>query len=147
MRNSEHLFPCKWLSISFPMRCSIKLMIISITYTCVESYPLSYSCKQLIKILACLWKLGSCFVLKYGLRSQKQLPEVFCKKGVWQNSPENTCARASFWIKLQKKATILLKKRLWRKCFTVNFAKFLRAPFVQNNYRWLFLKSACPGKF
>ena len=27
---------------------------------------------------------------------------------------------------------ILLKKRLWDRCFPVNFAKFLRAPFLQN---------------
>ena len=26
----------------------------------------------------------------------------------------------------------LLKKRLWHSCFPVNFAKFLRAPFLQN---------------
>ena len=26
----------------------------------------------------------------------------------------------------------LLKKRLWHKCFPVNFAKFLRTPFLQN---------------
>ena len=27
---------------------------------------------------------------------------------------------------------ILLKKRLWRRCFLVNFAKFLKTPFLQN---------------
>ena len=26
----------------------------------------------------------------------------------------------------------LLKKRFWHRCFPVNFAKFLRAPFLQN---------------
>ena len=26
----------------------------------------------------------------------------------------------------------LLKKRLWQRCFPVNFAKFLRTPFLQN---------------
>ena len=26
----------------------------------------------------------------------------------------------------------LLKKRLWHRCFPVNFAKFQRAPFLQN---------------
>ena len=37
-----------------------------------------------------------------------------------QNSKENTCARVS----------LLLKERLWHKCFPVNFAKFLRIPFL-----------------
>ena len=33
----------------------------------------------------------------------------------------------------------LLKKRLWYKCFPVNFAKFLRTPFLQNTYGQLLL--------
>ena len=28
----------------------------------------------------------------------------------------------------------LSKKRLWHRCFPVNFAKFLRAPFLQNTF-------------
>ena len=38
-----------------------------------------------------------------------------------QDSQENTCAIVS-----------LLKKKLWHRCFPVNFAKFLRTPFLQN---------------
>ena len=30
----------------------------------------------------------------------------------------------------------LLKKRLWRRCFPVNFAKFLRTPFSIKHFRW-----------
>ena len=33
----------------------------------------------------------------------------------------------------------LLKKRLWHRCFTVNFAKVLRTPFLQNTFGWLLL--------
>ena len=43
-----------------------------------------------------------------------------------QNSLENTSARVSFLIKL--------KKRLWHRCFPVNFVKFLRTPFLQNTF-------------
>ena len=39
-----------------------------------------------------------------------------------QKSQKNTCARVSF----------LLKKRLWHRCFPMNFAKFPRATFFQN---------------
>ena len=47
-----------------------------------------------------------------------------------QNSKENACARAYFLIKLQSsRLPILLKKRLWHRCFPVNFVKFLRTPF------------------
>ena len=54
-----------------------------------------------------------------------------------QNSQENTCARSSFLIKLQ--ASTLLKKRLWHRCFPVNFAVFLR-PFIIEHVWWLLLK-------
>ena len=53
------------------------------------------------------------------------------------NSQENICARVSFWINLQ--TATLLKKRLWHRCFPVNFAKFLRTPFVTELFLWLLL--------
>ena len=34
----------------------------------------------------------------------------------------------------------LLKKRLWHRCFPVNFAKFLRTPFLQNTSGGCFCK-------
>ena len=40
------------------------------------------------------------------------------------NSQANNCARVSFLIKLQAAPATLLKKRLWHRCFPVNFAKF-----------------------
>ena len=33
----------------------------------------------------------------------------------------------------------LLKKRLWHRCFPVNFAKFLRTPFLTKHLQWLLL--------
>ena len=36
-------------------------------------------------------------------------------------------------------AATLLKRRLWHRCFPVNFAKFLRTPFLQNTFGWLLL--------
>ena len=59
---------------------------------------------------------------------QKQPPEVFYKKGV---------LKSVFLIKLQASACNFFKKRLLHKCFTVNFSKFLRSPFLQNTYGWL----------
>ena len=49
---------------------------------------------------------------------EKQPPEVFYKKGV-------------------------LKKRLWHRCFLVNFAKLLRTPFWQNTSVQLLLPLKC----
>ena len=56
---------CETLEI-FPIRGSIKLVIINMKYTCIESCPLSYQCKQLIIILSsCLRELNGCFFLKF----------------------------------------------------------------------------------
>ena len=40
---------------------------------------------------------------------------------ILHNSQENNCARDSFLRKLQASATALLKKRLWHRCFHLNF--------------------------
>ena len=49
-----------------------------------------------------------------------------------QNSQENTCAGAFI-------PATLLKERLLHRCFLVNFAKFLKIPFLQNTSKWLLL--------
>ena len=49
-----------------------------------------------------------------------------------QNSQENTCAMLG--------PATLLKKRLWHRCFPVNFVKFLRTPFLQNTSGRLLFK-------
>ena len=61
------------------------------------------------------------------------------------NSQENTCARISCLIKLQAAPATLLKKRLWHRCFPVNFAKFLRTPFSTEHLWWLLLDSVNEG--
>ena len=63
---------------------------------------------------------------------QKQPPQVFCKKAILTNF-------AKFLGKHRAPPATLLKKRLWHRCFSVNFAKFLRTPFSQNTSRQLLL--------
>ena len=64
------------------------------------------------------------------------------KKGVLGNFAKFTgkhlCLRL-FFNKLQALAT-LLKKSPWPRCFPVNFAKFLRTPFLQNSSGRLLLR-------
>ena len=97
------------------------------------------------------------------LRGSSQ--EMFCEKGVlrnFTNSQENTCARVSslitfhaskFTIKIPERrhwprsgifivnfeACNFIKKGLWHRCFPMNFAKFLRAPFLTEHLWWLLL--------
>ena len=64
---------------------------------------------------------------------------------ILQNSQENTRARVSFLIKLQARPrpATLLKKKLWHRCFPVNFAKFLRTTFLTKHLWWLHLLCVC----
>ena len=66
----------------------------------------------------------------------------------WAANRRNTCARVSFLIKLQAYGlwpATLLKKRLWHWCFPVNFAIFLRAPFLQDTSGRLLLPPDLSG--
>ena len=49
-----------------------------------------------------------------------------------QNSQESPCVKVSFLIKLLARSATLLKRRLWHRCFSVNFGKFLVTTFLQN---------------
>ena len=65
-----------------------------------------------------------------------QPPEMFCKKSVLGNFAKFTgthlCQSLFFNKVAALKPATLLKKRLWHRCFPVNFAKFLRIPFLKN---------------
>ena len=51
-----------------------------------------------------------------------------------QNSQENTLVKASFLIKLQASVCNFIKSKTLAESFSVNFAKFLRTPFLQNTF-------------
>ena len=67
---------------------------------------------------------------------QKQPPEVLCKKRCSEKFRKFTgkhLCKSLFFNKVAcLKPTTLLKRRLWHRCFPVNFAKFLRTPFLKN---------------
>ena len=66
-------------------------------------------------------------------------PEVFCEKGVLKNFTKFTgkhLCQSLFFNKVKK---LLLKRRLWQRCFLMNFMKFLRTPFLTEHLRWLLL--------
>ena len=71
-------------------------------------------------------------------------PEVFFKKGVLRNFVKfigkHLCERLFSNKAAGLKPATLLKKRLWHRCFYVNFATFLRTPFF---YRTPVAASTC----
>ena len=87
-------------------------------YLCTVKYNL-FSADMLYKV----------YMDKYLASTQKQ-SEVFCKKGILRNFAKFT----------GKHPATLLKKRLWHRCFPVNFAKFLRVPLLTEHLRCCF----CP---
>ena len=51
---------------------------------------------------------------------------MFCKK---------------LFLEISLTPATLSKKRLWHRCFPVNFGKFLRTPFLTEHLWWLLLKN------
>ena len=74
-------------------------------------------------------------------------PEVFCKKGFLRILAKLTGKYLCQSLFLNKVAGLrpatLLKKRLWHRCFPVNFVKFLRATFYKEHLWWLLLTIFC----
>ena len=70
--------------------------------------------------------------------------KVFCKKAVLKNFAKFTgkhlCQSLFFNKVADLRPATLLKKRLWHRCFPVDFAKLLRTPFFTEYLHWLLLK-------
>ena len=98
----------------------------------LESYPKTLS----------MWN-GYIFRALTGRFSAKK---VFLE--ILQNSQGNNCAGDPFLIKVAglRLATLLIK-RLWHRCFPVNFAIFLRTPFLTEHLPWLLLYLHEPSTF
>ena len=82
-----------------------------------------HSARALWKILELFSKLLNHVEVTRGVLWKKVFLEIS------QNPLENTCARVSFFHKVAGlRPATLFKKRLWHRCFPVNFVKFLRTP-------------------
>ena len=85
------------------------------------------------------------------IRSSRQ--DVFCKKGVLRNfakfTEKHLCQSLFFNKVAGLRPATLLKKRLWHRCFPVDFMKFLRIYFLQNTSGRLLLSVwiFCSHKF
>ena len=84
-----------------------------------------------IKFLSEEWVLLHLIVIQIHSLFRKSRPEVFWKMGALRNFAKCTGKRLL--------PETLLKKRLWYRCFPVNFAKLLRTPFFIEHLWWLLL--------
>ena len=87
----------------------------------------------------CLFKFANIFHLNLGNavhgQIQKQPPKDK-RKDVLRSFSKFTgkhLCQSSFLIKLDFNLQLYFTKRFWHKCFSVNFPKFLRKHFLQNN--------------
>ena len=76
--------------------------------------------------------------------TQKQSPEVLYRKGVLKKTfAKFTGKHLRHSLPFNEVAGLrpatILKRRLWHRCFPVNFAKFLRTPFLHNTSGLLLL--------
>ena len=81
-------------------------------------------------------------ILSHCLNPRSSHQKRSMKKGVLRNFTNFTgkhLCQSLFFNKVDKKKFI--KKRLWCRCFPVNFAKFPRTPFLQSTSGRLFLES------
>ena len=81
-------------------------------------------------------------IIANGHQYRSSRPEMFCEKvflKTSQNPQENACARAFLNTVAGLRPATLLKERLWHRCFSVNFVKILRTPFLTQHVRWLLL--------
>ena len=74
--------------------------------------------------------------------SRSSRPEVFCKNGVLRNFTKLTGKHLRQSLRFNKvvglRPATLLKRRLWHRCFPVNFVKFRRTPFfIEHLWRLL----------
>ena len=81
-------------------------------------------------VVDCTFYKNNYILLLCHVRVRSSRQELLCKKGVLRNFSKFTgnCARVPF-----------VKKRLWNRCFRVNFAKLLRTSFLTEHLRWLLL--------
>ena len=100
--------------------------------------------KEYSKICVCRVKSGLVFVLRIFLlfshqwtgRNRSSHRGCSVKKGVFRNFAKFTGKHLCQSFFFDKVAVLrpasLLKKRLWHRCFLVNFTEFLRTSFLQN---------------
>ena len=96
-------------NFTFINAIAVSLFLLQLSFTCNRAFYFSIGRN--------LWRHISfsftCFsYYRKHPNNRRSRPEVFCRKGL--------------------RPAPLLKRRVWHRCFPVNFTKFLRTPFLQN---------------
>ena len=124
-KNCQNKFPLEYLG---------ELLLALWSYFAVFSSCLC-SC-QIVQLLLVSWYV-------FFITSRRSHQRCSMKKGVPRNITKFTRKHLCQSLFLNKVSGLrfatLLKMRLWHICFLVNFAEFLRTPFLTEHLRWLLL--------
>ena len=103
-----------------------------------------YHVSNFLGVLACQTILNYIYGKTEVINNRTSHQRCSMKKSVLRISAKFTgkhlCQSLFFNKVAGLRPAIFLKKRLWHRCFPVNFAKFLRTPFLQNSSGRLLLK-------
>ena len=127
--------------------------VISVKLLCNFAYSCFIYLRQLLcRFFICFAYFASRILLSSEIYKQKpKITALFrsshqkcsIKKGVLKNftkfKGKHLCQSLFFNKVADFRPSTLLKKRLWRRCFSVNFLKFVRIPFLQSTSGRLFL--------
>ena len=120
-----------WSSVNIEHLCNVLFMIFQFS----KISSILYLTSLIARCTKLKWN-QKYFMKSKILNFQKQPPEVFYEKGVLWNFTKFTgkhlCQSVVFNKAAWLRPATLLKKRLWHRCFLVNFAKLLRTTFSQN---------------
>ena len=87
------------------------------------------------------------FIYSNLICSRSSRPEVFCIKGILRNFAKFTgkhlCQSLFFNNVSGLRPATLLTKRLWHRCFPVNFVKLLRTPILKEHLWWVHCSLTC----
>ena len=95
-----------------------------------------------------LWNYQFCRLILYTWCHFSSSVNILFRKFVFKNywsfcSAESFTGKhmcqSLFLNKVAGRPAMLLKEKLWHRCFPVNFAKFLRTPLFTEHLRWLLL--------
>ena len=128
LQNSQQLLAVNNFHEKLHLRCSTGFWI--------RIWLKSYKSNVIIKFM--------CFLLEFAAFIYFcTAPEVFYKKGVHRNFTKFTgkhLCQSIFFNKVAGHCNFI-KMKLWHRCFPMNFAKFLRTPFLQNTSGRLLLET------
>ena len=122
----------------FPFGSALRLWAISSILSRIKPWP-KRSFEEFFPSLAPKKQSNPVCIMKAYIQKQSPGGALYksCSQNFRQIHRKTPVAESFLNIVVDLRPATLLKKRLWHRCFPVNFSKFLRTPFFIEHLRWL----------